>query len=77
MNSLINSELQIDFPVLFGNGNPVEIEIGCGKGKFLLASAEENPNVNFFGLDRVAKWMNVGKQKSGHTAKKPSFSMCL
>ena len=60
----INETKRIDFRELFGNSNPVEIEIGCGKGKFLLARAAENPNINFLGIDRVAKWMKIGLERS-------------
>lgn len=44
----------IDFPVAFGNGNPVELEIGCGKGGFIIALAKENPNVNFLALEKMS-----------------------
>ncbi len=54
----------INFQNLFGNTNPVEIEIGCGKGKFLVTRAAENPSINFLGLDRVMKWMKIGLKKS-------------
>lgn len=47
----------IDFSELFGNTNPVEIEIGCGKGKFLAGQAAEHPEINFLGIDRIGKWM--------------------
>jgi len=36
---------------IFGNPNPVEIEIGPGKGAFLLASARNHPERNFFGVE--------------------------
>jgi tRNA (guanine-N7-)-methyltransferase len=49
---------------LYGNDNPVEIEIGCGKGKFLIARAMENPEVNFLGIDVVWKWMKYGVERS-------------
>jgi tRNA (guanine-N7-)-methyltransferase len=52
------------FHELFGNSNPVEFEIGCGKGKFLVARALENPGTNFFGIDRVSKFMNLGKTRA-------------
>jgi len=29
----------LDFRKLFGNARPVEVEIGCGKGTFILARA--------------------------------------
>ena len=36
---------------LYGNDNPVEMEIGCGKGTFLTQQAETRPLVNFFGIE--------------------------
>lgn len=36
---------------LFGNDNPVEIEVGFGKGLFLATKAVANPDVNFFGIE--------------------------
>jgi tRNA (guanine-N7-)-methyltransferase len=45
----------IDFSALFGNANPVEIEIGMGKGTFLVDEARARPNVNFLGVE-WARW---------------------
>jgi tRNA (guanine-N7-)-methyltransferase len=39
------------WPDLFGNDDPVEIEIGCGDGAFLAAAAARRPRVNFLGLE--------------------------
>src|SRR4051812_38090078 len=36
---------------IFGNDHPVELEIGSGKGTFLLAAAEANPAHNFVGIE--------------------------
>ena len=36
----------------FGNDNPIHLEIGCGKGKFLTAAAQAFPGINFIGLER-------------------------
>jgi tRNA (guanine-N7-)-methyltransferase len=36
---------------IFGNSRPVEIEIGTGKGTFLLARASARPEVNFLGIE--------------------------
>ena len=41
----------IDFEALFGNGNPVVFEIGCGMGETTAAIALANPNVNFLGIE--------------------------
>lgn len=34
-------------------GRPVEVDMGCGKGRFLLARAARRPDVNFLGVDRL------------------------
>ena len=41
----------IDLPRVFGNTRPVEIEIGTGKGTFLVARAMARPEVNFLGVE--------------------------
>ena len=46
----------IDWPALVGNSNPVEIEVGMGKGLFLLNSAIDRPDTNFFGIEIVRKY---------------------
>lgn len=45
----------LDFASLFGNANPVEIEIGSGKGTFLYDQARTRPGVNFLGIE-WARW---------------------
>ena len=37
---------------IFGNSNPVHIEIGMGKGRFLTALAKQNPEINYIGIER-------------------------
>jgi len=59
---------RIDWPVMFGNRNPVEIEVGFGKGMFLVASGETRPDVNFFGIEIIRKYQlmattRIGKRK--------------
>ena len=39
---------------VFGNSNPLHIEIGMGKGQFLLELARKNPSVNYVGIERYA-----------------------
>ena len=41
----------VDFKSIFGNDRPVEIEIGSGKGTFLVARAAARPEVNFLGIE--------------------------
>jgi tRNA (guanine-N7-)-methyltransferase len=46
----------IDWRELFGNENPVEVEVGFGKGLFLLTAAAERPDLNFFGIEIIRKY---------------------
>ena len=40
------------FNEVFGNDNPIELEIGMGKGNFIIDKATKNPNINFIGVER-------------------------
>jgi tRNA (guanine-N7-)-methyltransferase len=40
---------------VFGNDAPVEIEVGCGRGTFLLEAARHTPSRNFLGLERAPR----------------------
>ena len=46
------SELKGKWNILFGNNNPIYIEIGMGKGKFILENALKYPNINFIGIEK-------------------------
>ena len=39
---------------VFGNKNPIYIEIGMGKGQFILEMARQHPEVNFVGIERYS-----------------------
>lgn len=41
----------LDWAAIFGDENPVEIEIGSGKGTFLIESAERRPEGNFLSIE--------------------------
>ncbi len=38
----------------FGNQNPLRVEIGMGKGQFLLTLAQQNPDVNYVGIEKYS-----------------------
>ncbi len=42
----------LDLPRLFGNDRPVVLEIGSGKGRFLVRHAEQNPAMNILGIEK-------------------------
>ena len=39
---------------IFCNSNPIHIEIGMGKGQFLLTLAKQNPHINYIGIERYS-----------------------
>lgn len=43
----------IDFKSIFGNDNPIVLEIGCGKGQFAVEYAKRNPDKNIVGVECV------------------------
>ncbi len=45
-------QYQGKFCELFVNSNPIEIEIGMGKGKFIMELAKINPQINYLGIER-------------------------
>ena len=48
-----------DWNQLFGNSRPVEIEIGCGRGMFIIKRALENPQINFLGIEKSARFFRM------------------
>lgn len=36
---------------IFGNDNPIHIEVGTGKGAFITGMAKQNPHINYIGID--------------------------
>ncbi|MBQ8292103.1 MAG: tRNA (guanosine(46)-N7)-methyltransferase TrmB [Clostridia bacterium] len=44
----------VDFREVFGNDNPVALEIGCGKGGFICALAKREQGVNFLALEKMS-----------------------
>lgn len=38
----------------FQNNNPIHIEIGMGKGKFICQLAKENPEINYIGIEKYS-----------------------
>lgn len=51
--------VRLDLAAIFGNGNPVVLEIGSGKGRFLVSSAIEQPDVNFIGVEKSLHYHRV------------------
>ena len=55
---VVKEELSFQCPgkwkEIFGNGNPIHIEIGMGKGKFIHTMAKEHPGINYIGIEKYS-----------------------
>ena len=54
----------LDWCALYGNRNPVEVELGCGKGRFIIRQAQEHPRTNYFGIEKSGKYFRMLKQRA-------------
>lgn len=49
---------------VFGNNNPIHIEIGCGKGNFISEMSKINPDINYIGIEREEQIIVSALKKS-------------
>jgi tRNA (guanine-N7-)-methyltransferase len=57
----------LDWRVVFGNEQRIELDIGCGKGSFLLSSAQTRRDTNFMGVERLLRRLRkVDRQIQRH-----------
>ncbi len=69
--AIANSSFCIDNPTeykgqwneFFGNNNPIHLEIGMGKGRFLMDLAALHPDVNYIGIERYTSVLLRAVQK--------------
>jgi len=56
---------KIDFVTIFGRTGPFHIEIGSGKGTFLLGQAQAQPGDNFLGIEWARKYYRYAVDRIG------------
>lgn len=49
--------------LIFGNESPIHIEIGMGKGQFIMKLAKEHPDINYIGIERYSSVLLRALQK--------------
>ncbi|RUS58375.1 tRNA (guanine-N7)-methyltransferase [Kurthia sp. 3B1D] len=49
---------------LFGNDNPLHIEVGTGKGQFITGMAKANPNINYIGIELFDSVIVIAAKKA-------------
>lgn len=48
---------------IFGNDHPIHIEVGMGKGRFLMTLAKQNPDINYIGIEKYSSVLVRGLEK--------------
>jgi tRNA (guanine-N7-)-methyltransferase len=54
---------RLDLAEVFGNDHRVVMEIGSGKGRFLIGSAVEQPETNFIGIEKSLHYHRVIRER--------------
>ena len=54
----------LDWQQVFANANPVEVELGIGKGRFAIDAAARNPQLNYVGVERAAKYLRLAESRT-------------
>lgn len=54
----------LDWTEVFGSPGPVEVEIGIGKGRFLLASAELRPEIHMLGVEWANHYLRIAEARA-------------
>ena len=64
-NYVINDpkKFKENWNTVFENKNPIHIEIGMGKGKFIVTLAKQNPEINFIGIEKYSSVLLRAVQK--------------
>lgn len=54
----------VNWRAVFGSEGPVEVEIGVGKGRFLLAAAGARPDVLHFGVEWANQYLRIAERRA-------------
>jgi tRNA (guanine-N7-)-methyltransferase len=54
----------LDWEAVFGRKAPVEVEIGIGKGRFLLAAAQARPDVDHLGVEWANEFLRIAEERA-------------
>lgn len=54
MKNAVRQKEYLNLLEIFGNDNPIELEIGCGFGTFICELARRNPSVNYIAVEKIS-----------------------
>lgn len=61
---------------VFGNDHPIHIEVGMGKGRFIMELAQRNPQINYVGIERYSSVLLRGLQKRSELVLSNIYFLC-
>ena len=64
------------WPEVFGNDHPIHIEVGMGKGRFIMELAQRNPQINYVGIERYSSVLLRGLQKRSELVLSNIYFLC-
>jgi len=62
-DEILFAERTFDRRQLFGRDAPLEVEVGSGKARFLVAAARANPAHDFLGLERALSYYRICRER--------------
>ena len=62
---------------VFGNLHPLEIEVGMGKGRFIMELAGAHPDINYIGIERYSSVLLRGLEKRSQLDLNNIYFMCV
>lgn len=62
---------------IFGNDHPIHIEIGMGKGQFIIEMAKRNPEINYVGIERYSTVLVKALRKREQEELGNLYFMCM
>ena len=48
---------------VFGNDHPIHIEVGMGKGQFIIEMAKRNPEINYIGIEKYSSVLSKSRRE--------------
>lgn len=62
--TVVDPTRPLDCPAIYDASRPLEVEVGCGKGRFLTGRAAREPGCEFLGIERMAKRVGCFARKA-------------
>lgn len=72
----LSEEFFADSRKVFGNDNPLYLEIGCGKGGFAIEFARQNPDINLIAVEKTPNVLVTGMEEQ-MKLRLPNLKFCM